>query len=227
MPVSTPQIVTSVFFARPSRFVLSWLASSLTLSRYPSSGWPVTQNPSSSFSPASFSLSVQSGTLGNGTAWSSPESIASPKSPTCPLSLSRCARCPASIAPSSAAHFWLRVPSCESIAPALIRLSIIRGRPAGGYSSQSPFLFRSPEGSVDVLPSRVSQDSRRSSGCWRLRSANPEAADALSPAKWLGPFAVDIRYPVDAAEMLPGDEVRAVEIARFAKAVVLRVLDEG
>jgi hypothetical protein len=89
MPVSTPQMVTSVFFARPSRFVLSWLASSLTLSRYPSSGWPVTQNPSSSFSPASFSLSVQSGTLGNGTAWSSPESSASPKSPTCPLSLSR------------------------------------------------------------------------------------------------------------------------------------------
>jgi Cys-tRNA synthase (O-phospho-L-seryl-tRNA:Cys-tRNA synthase) len=38
---------------------------------------------------------------------------------------------------------------------------------------------------------------------------------------------VDIRYPGDAAEMLPGDEVRAVETARFAKAVVLRVLDEA
>ena len=58
-------------------------------------------------------------------------------------------------------------------------------------------------------------------------SANPEAADALGPAKWLGPFAVDVRYPGDAAEMLPGDEVRAIEIARFAKAVVLRVLDEA
>ena len=60
-----------------------------------------------------------------------------------------------------------------------------------------------------------------------VSSANPEAADALGCAKWLGPFAVDIRYPGDAAEMLPGDEVRAVEIARFAKAMVLRVLDEG
>jgi hypothetical protein len=28
----------------------------------------------------------------------------------------------------------------------------------------------------------------------------------LSGAKWLGPFGVDIRYPGDAAEMLPGDE---------------------
>jgi len=60
-----------------------------------------------------------------------------------------------------------------------------------------------------------------------LSSANRGAADALSGAKWLGPFGVDIRYPGDAAEMLPGDEVRAIEIARCAKAVVLRVLDEG
>jgi HEPN domain-containing protein len=60
-----------------------------------------------------------------------------------------------------------------------------------------------------------------------LSSANPEAADALGCTKWLGPVAVDIRYPGDAAEMLPGDEVRAIEIARFAKAVVRRVLDEG
>jgi len=60
-----------------------------------------------------------------------------------------------------------------------------------------------------------------------VRTANPEAADALGRVEWLAPFAVDIRYPGDAAEMLPGDEVRAIEIARFAKAVVLRVLDEG
>jgi HEPN domain-containing protein len=57
--------------------------------------------------------------------------------------------------------------------------------------------------------------------------ANPEAAEALSGAKWLGPFGVDIRYPGDAAEILPGDEVRAIEIARLAKAVVRRILDEG
>jgi HEPN domain-containing protein len=60
-----------------------------------------------------------------------------------------------------------------------------------------------------------------------VSSANPEASDALGCAKWLGPFAVDIRYPGDAAEMLPGDEARAIKIAHFVKSVVLRTLDEG
>jgi HEPN domain-containing protein len=59
-----------------------------------------------------------------------------------------------------------------------------------------------------------------------VSGANREAADALSGAKWLGPFGVDIRYPGDAAEMLPGDEVKAVEIARVAKETVGRILDE-
>jgi HEPN domain-containing protein len=58
-----------------------------------------------------------------------------------------------------------------------------------------------------------------------VSGANPEAAEALNGARWLGPFGVDIRYPGDAAEMLPGDEVKAIEIARFAKQVVLRTLD--
>ena len=60
-----------------------------------------------------------------------------------------------------------------------------------------------------------------------VSGANPEAADALGGTRWLGPFGVDIRYPGDAAEMLPGDEIRAMEIARSAKAVVLRILDAG
>jgi HEPN domain-containing protein len=60
-----------------------------------------------------------------------------------------------------------------------------------------------------------------------LSRANPEAAAALSGTKWLGPFGVDIRYPGDAAEMLPGDEVRAIGIARLAKEVVVRILDEA
>jgi HEPN domain-containing protein len=60
-----------------------------------------------------------------------------------------------------------------------------------------------------------------------VSNANPEAADALGCAKWLGPFAVDIRYPGDAVEMLPGGEVKAIEIAQFVKSVVLRTLDEG
>jgi HEPN domain-containing protein len=60
-----------------------------------------------------------------------------------------------------------------------------------------------------------------------VSNANPEAADALGCAKWVGPFAVDIRYPGDAVEMLPGGEVKAIEIAQFVKSVVLRTLDEG
>ena len=58
-----------------------------------------------------------------------------------------------------------------------------------------------------------------------VSGANREAAEALNGARWLGPFGVDIRYPGDAAEMLPGDEVKAIEIVRLAKQVVLRVLD--
>ena len=47
-------------------------------------------------------------------------------SPVCPLSLSRWARWPASIAESITANSWERVPFSESIAPARIRLSIMR-----------------------------------------------------------------------------------------------------
>jgi hypothetical protein len=53
---------------------------------------------------------------------------------------------------------------------------------------------------------------------------NREAAEAQKGASWLGPFGVDIRYPGDAAEMFPGDEVKAIEIARGAKETVLRIL---
>src|ERR1039457_2852625 len=59
-----------------------------------------------------------------------------------------------------------------------------------------------------------------------VRSAKPEAADALSPAKWLGPFAGDIRYRGDAAEMLPGDEVSSFNDTAFAEVFALRLLDE-
>jgi HEPN domain-containing protein len=57
-------------------------------------------------------------------------------------------------------------------------------------------------------------------------TANSEVADALTETKWLGPFAVDIRYPGDAAEMLPGDEVKAIGLARLAQRVVRRILAE-
>src|ERR1035438_8398739 len=48
--------------------------------------------------------------------------------------------------------------------------------------------------------------------------ANPEAADALSGAKWLGPFGVDVPDPGDAAEMLPAALARDPDrIARFER----------
>jgi hypothetical protein len=46
----------------------------------------------------------------------------------------------------------------------------------------------------------------------------------LSGAKWLTPFGVEIRYPGDTAEMLPGDEMKAIEIANHVKQSVLAIL---
>ena len=45
-----------------------------------------------------------------------------------------------------------------------------------------------------------------------------------SGSRRLTPFGVEIRYPSDAAEMLPGDEVKAIEIARGVKKVVTGML---
>jgi len=41
-----------------------------------------------------------------------------------------------------------------------------------------------------------------------LRPSDPEVADALPDARWLDPFGVEIRYPGDRAETLPGDDAR-------------------
>src|SRR5258708_1970918 len=60
-----------------------------------------------------------------------------------------------------------------------------------------------------------------------VSGVNPEAAEALSTTEWLGPFGVDLRYPGDAAEMLAGDEIKAIETARLTKEVVVRIVDEG
>lgn len=57
-----------------------------------------------------------------------------------------------------------------------------------------------------------------------LGSVDPETAQALSRTNWLTPFGVDVRYPDDAPHMLPGDEIRAIEDARLAKEVTMRVL---
>ena len=58
-----------------------------------------------------------------------------------------------------------------------------------------------------------------------LRPVDPALADALEDANWLSPFGVDIRYPADFPETLPGDEARALELARRVKNAVMAALD--
>ena len=60
-----------------------------------------------------------------------------------------------------------------------------------------------------------------------LQLAGDPVADSLGSAKWLTPFGVEIRYPGDAAEMLAGEEGRAIKIATQVKQVVLAILARG
>src|ERR1017187_10287363 len=60
-----------------------------------------------------------------------------------------------------------------------------------------------------------------------VSSASSEVAASLSAASWLTPFGVEIRYPGETAEMLPGDEVKAIEIASQVQQAVLAILDAG
>jgi HEPN domain-containing protein len=50
---------------------------------------------------------------------------------------------------------------------------------------------------------------------------------SLVNAKWLTPFGVEVRYPGDSAELLPGDEMKAIEIATGVRRVVLGILTVG
>jgi HEPN domain-containing protein len=58
-------------------------------------------------------------------------------------------------------------------------------------------------------------------------TASGQVADSLSGATWLTPFGVETRYPSDTAEMLPGDEVKAIELASHVRQVVLAMLNAG
>jgi hypothetical protein len=60
-----------------------------------------------------------------------------------------------------------------------------------------------------------------------VQLAGDPAMDSLSGAQWLTPFGVAIRYPGDTAEMLPGDESKAVDIATQVRQVVLTILAKG
>ena len=58
-----------------------------------------------------------------------------------------------------------------------------------------------------------------------LERADPTMADALDEANWLSPFGAGIRYPGDRAEALPGEEVRALQLAQKVRDAVMSVLD--
>ena len=57
-----------------------------------------------------------------------------------------------------------------------------------------------------------------------LSRVDREASDFLESARWLTPFGVTVRYPGDLAEMLPGDEVKALETARMVREAVSGIL---
>jgi HEPN domain-containing protein len=60
-----------------------------------------------------------------------------------------------------------------------------------------------------------------------VRGVDAQAAETMNRAQWLTPFGVEIRYPGDAAEMLPGEEAKAIEIASLVRQVVLAILAAG
>jgi HEPN domain-containing protein len=58
-----------------------------------------------------------------------------------------------------------------------------------------------------------------------LAGVEPQLAASLADIKWLEPFGVDVRYPGDRPDTLPGDERRARELAQMVRDAVLAVLN--
>jgi HEPN domain-containing protein len=58
-----------------------------------------------------------------------------------------------------------------------------------------------------------------------LDRVDPRWAVAMREADWLSPFGAKVRYPGDTPEMLPGDERKALDLARTVKCVVSSILD--
>jgi HEPN domain-containing protein len=57
-----------------------------------------------------------------------------------------------------------------------------------------------------------------------LEPLDPAMVEALDDANWLSPFGAEIRYPGDRAEALPGEEVRARQLAQKVRDAVMAVL---
>jgi HEPN domain-containing protein len=60
-----------------------------------------------------------------------------------------------------------------------------------------------------------------------MREVEAHVAESLQDARWLDPFGVEIRYPGDGPETLPGDEDRALELARAARERVESIIGTG
>ena len=58
----------------------------------------------------------------------------------------------------------------------------------------------------------------------RVAAVNANMAESLRNADALTPFGVDMRYPSDAPELLPGGETEAIDMARRVKDAVMTSL---
>jgi HEPN domain-containing protein len=57
-----------------------------------------------------------------------------------------------------------------------------------------------------------------------LRSVEPGIAEELDGANWLSPYGAEIRYPGDRSETVPGDQVRALQLAQKVRDAVTAML---
>ena len=58
-----------------------------------------------------------------------------------------------------------------------------------------------------------------------LAPVEPALTETLHETRWLSPFGVEIRYPADRADSLPGDEVRALALTRLVRESVMALLN--
>ena len=59
---------------------------------------------------------------------------------------------------------------------------------------------------------------------WWVATIDPQLAESLSDADALTPFGVEVRYPSDTPELLPGSEAAVFETARRVKDSVMALL---
>jgi HEPN domain-containing protein len=57
-----------------------------------------------------------------------------------------------------------------------------------------------------------------------LGPVEPLIAEELDDANWLSPYGAEIRYPGDRSETVPGDQVRALQLAQKVRDTVMATL---